>query len=83
MRSAPRGQHSPVAPVALRIKSVELNRSPLWGLYHAAGWIVLHDRVLRRRAGDPERQRLAFVALSLADRGVICSLAREGGLRPR
>ena len=36
MRSAPQGQHLPRRPVALRIKLVELNRPPLWGLYRAA-----------------------------------------------
>ena len=46
MRSAPAGQLSQEAPVALRIKLVELNRPLLWGLYRVAG--VVLDKVVAR-----------------------------------
>ena len=83
MRSAPRGQHSPAEPVALRIKSVELNRSPLWGLYHAPGRSRCAIRSLPRRPGGRHRRRFIGARRCMVNRGVICGLGREGRLRPQ
>ncbi len=83
MRSAPRGQHSHEAPVALRIKSVELNRSPLWGLYHGQSRSCCVIRCCDASRAIASDGGVADAESSPADRGVICSLAREGGVRPQ
>jgi hypothetical protein len=87
MRSAPRGQRSRKAPVALRIKSVELNRSPLWGLYRDAAGLSWRSGSLGIWGLPRGRTSLAREAIRghsyiLFRSDPFCSLESTGPRRP-